>query len=1028
MNVDKPQKKGLDAQSFDAQSFEKSGGQTQSDDMPDAGKLVKQPFPIKQFLFACLSLLIGALLFWVLSTFASLDPDPLKQDSSRFKIASFNYLIERNAPLRLPLINSDVSISHVGSVAKDLALRFEDGRQVLISKQDEQSKSPYSAVALNTSDNSYIPEPLVLEFNASREGLDGQQTNQLDSLLQRISEAGEDASYSIRIYAFSNPSESQEVQSSLDEAVSAFIQPIKRPFNALTSVTSLLQTRQDKMPSSLLKIALNSKLSEPDTQTQKEAPIQDLEQNTAPPVNPNDYTRVSNILLLQKVLNVSNYLRSGLLKNGTVVQINTDNTVLSNLSLDLQAGVVVEFSSVLPPIDWSDSIKNIANFEINTQAESREKFQIVNNDIVNVIHADSTIETIAILPSALQRFYGNGNNYAELSPKSYPSLLSLAVLFAGIFGALYILSYRPERPDADIIKKQLLVDSFVSDAPASNLSQDRLGFAEISTALSRFLRNAGTKAPLTLAITGAWGSGKSSLMYFLKENLLQFHMQPVWVNAWHHQNEEQFLAGLLNAVRRNAIPPFWSSAGLLYRWNLLKMRWHDAPFFYYSFAFIFLASLTFILTADTSLPTSSNQISFTSIPFLSALIAALPILNAGMDKISSLSRASLVQTLLKGGKQGLDLRANLGLREKFATEFGMLCDALGDSTLTIFIDDLDRCKESRIMDVMETINYLVSSGNCFIVIAMERDPVEKAIESYYKSTYSELDANKLKIKARRYLEKIINIEIPVPNANEEQFKALVKVKGFEAKTSKLKWIKQFVVVGSLVVSIILGYVLASAIEAPQPIPVENDTEQAVVDGKSPNGESPNGESPDINAPADPSKSEEQQNIVPTEVTTPLEIGQNRSQNRSEVIIIPLLLIVAIGMLIRTERYRQRKRIVETDSEPFLVAISIWARVMGMSNKTPRSIKRFVNRTRFLAMRNAESETNIKEENLVTLAALIDIAKDKGLSDFDDIDKHLPPINNADLMHQVSVLIQKCHAISAEKRAQLQRWIRGFNVS
>lgn len=1023
MNVDKPQQKGFDAQSFDAQSLDTSGGQTQSSKAPDAVKLVKQPFPVKQFLFASLSLLTGLLLFWILSTFANLDPDPLDQSPSGFEIASLNYLIERNAPLRLPLINSDANISHVASVSKDLALRFEDDRQVLISKQFDLNKTPYSVEALDTRDNRYIPTPIALEFNLSRENLDEQQTNQLDGLLQRISEAGEDASYSIRIYAFSNPSESQEVQSSLDEAASAFIQPLKRPFNALTSITKLLQTPQGNTSDSLLKLALNTKMSAPDRETPAEEPIQDLEQNTAPPFNPNEYTRVSNILLLQKVQNVSNYLRSGLKQNGVNVKINTENAVLTNIDLALEAGVVVEFSSILPPIDWSDSISNVASFEIDLQAESNEKFQIINNDIVNVVHDDSTIETIAILPSALIRYYGSGIDYAELSPKSYPSVLSLFALFAGIFGALHILSYRQESPDADIVKKQLLVDSFVSDAPASNLSQDRLGFAEISTALSRFLRNAGTKAPLTLAITGAWGSGKSSLMHFLKENLLQFHMQPVWVNAWHHQNEEQFLAGLLNAVRRHAIPPFWTSAGLLYRWNLLKMRWHDAPFFYYSFAFIFLASLTFILTADTSLPTSSNQISFTSIPFLSALIAALPILNAGMDKISSLSRASLVQTLLKGGKPGLDLRANLGLREKFATEFGMLCDALGDSTLTIFIDDLDRCKESRIMDVMETINYLVSSGNCFIVIAMERDPVEKAIESYYKSTHSELDANKLKIKARRYLEKIINIEIPVPNANEEQFNALVKVKGFEAKTSKLKWIKQFAVAGSLGVSIILGYVLASAIEAPQITAEENEIEQMIIDV-----ESRNVERPSINAPEDPAKREEQQNIMPTEVKKPLSINQSRSQNRSEFIIIPLLLIVAVGMLIRTERYRQRKRIVETDSEPFLVAISIWARVMGMSNKTPRSIKRFVNRTRFLAMRNAESETNIKEENLVTLAALIDIAKDKGLSDFNNIDEHLPPINNADLKHAVSVLTQKCHAINAEKRAQLQRWIRGFNVS
>lgn len=1014
MKVNTPRMKG-----FDAHSFDKNSEQVQSTENPDTAELVKQPFPVRQFLLACLCLIGGALLFWILSTFAILNPDPLKQEGKGFDIMSFNYLIEQNAPLRLPVINSVAKISNVGSSSNDLALRFEDDREVLLMKELESTNPSYSISSLDSDGSAYSSRQIILEFNIDKISLDSQQTEQLDDILLRINNSADGTEYNLTVYAFSNQSgfEDQPAQSSFDEATSSLIQPIKRPFYAASTIVKYLGALQDSIPDSMLNVLLNTTVSEPKKQLPLEDKTPELEQNVAPAINPNDYTRVSNTLLLQKAQSVSNYLRSGLQSNTLNVQINTENIVRSNINVGVDAGVIIDISNSVQSIEWSGLIDNTENVEITINAESNEKFQIVNNDTINIVHADSSIETIAILPSALSRYYDEKVNYSALSPKSYPSALSLLALFSGIFGALYILAYRQESPDADIVKKQLLVDSFVSDAPASNLSQDRLGFAEISTALSRFLRNAGTKAPLTLAITGAWGSGKSSLMHFLKENLLQFHMHPVWVNAWHHQNEEQFLAGLLSAVRRHAIPPFWTSAGLLYRWNLLKMRWHEAPLFYYSFAFLFLASLTFILTANTSLPTSASLVSITSLPFLSALIAAIPIVNAGMDKISRLSRASIVQTLLKGGKQGLDLRANVGLREKFATEFGMLCNALGDSTLTIFIDDLDRCKEARIMDVMETINYLVCSGDCFIVIAMERDPVEKAIEAYYKSTYTELDSTKLKLKARRYLEKIINIEIPVPNANEEQFNALVKVKDFQHKQSKLKWLKKFAVVASLLVSIVLGYLLSSVIELPQ---------REVSDG----------EVVPIVKPSDPDQidtGESERGVVDNKEPTKQEISeltiaQKSGENRSEFIIIPFLLMVAIGMLIRAERYRQRKRIVETDSEPFLVAISIWARVMGMSQKTPRSIKRFVNRTRFLAMRNAESETNIKEENLVTLAALIDIAKDKGLSNLENIEEHLPPINNAELAHQVSVLVQKCHAINEEKRAQLQRWIRGFNVS
>lgn len=153
-----------------------------------------------------------------------------------------------------------------------------------------------------------------------------------------------------------------------------------------------------------------------------------------------------------------------------------------------------------------------------------------------------------------------------------------------------------------------------------------------------------------------------------------------------------------------------------------------------------------------------------------------------MDRISGMINTNAPSALLRTPGKNLDLRSNVGLREKFAKEFKILCDALGDSTLTIFIDDLDRCKEQRIMDVMETINYLVSSGDCFIVLGMEKVTIEKAIAAYYSDSHSELDTQGLEEKAKRYLEKLINIEIPVPSANADQCDKLIDKQSAEPPT------------------------------------------------------------------------------------------------------------------------------------------------------------------------------------------------------------------------------------------------------
>jgi len=47
-------------------------------------------------------------------------------------------------------------------------------------------------------------------------------------------------------------------------------------------------------------------------------------------------------------------------------------------------------------------------------------------------------------------------------------------------------------------------------------------------------------------------------MNLLMADLKEYRFRPVWFNAWHHQKEEHLLASLLENIKSQAIPHWWT--------------------------------------------------------------------------------------------------------------------------------------------------------------------------------------------------------------------------------------------------------------------------------------------------------------------------------------------------------------------------------------------------------------------------------------------------------------------------------------
>ena len=366
-------------------------------------------------------------------------------------------------------------------------------------------------------------------------------------------------------------------------------------------------------------------------------------------------------------------------------------------------------------------------------------------------------------PAVFQTKNG-GDDWERLSYRALPAPWVLSLAMPGLVVAFFFtgVAWRESRPED---AKPGIADIGTSDAPIGWQDRDVIGLKPLALSLSRFIRNTSTVPPLTLAITGAWGTGKSSLMNLVAEDLRGRGATPVWFNAWHHQKEENILAALLENIRAQAIPSAWTTSGLLFRLRLFGSR-SFANVFPLLLVAIGLAILAYFFDphalavrfVDWSNLTQ-DQIQKSISSFAGVGVSALVILMIKLYATLNLKPSELMATLRKNAKLA-DFSTQLSFRYKFAIEFNAAAKALRTSTnpgLVIFIDDLDRCSSDNLMAVLESINFLTTAGPCFILLGMDGPKIVEIVAKQYDNNEE---------RARQYLKKLINLTVPVPQINE----------------------------------------------------------------------------------------------------------------------------------------------------------------------------------------------------------------------------------------------------------------------
>ena len=254
--------------------------------------------------------------------------------------------------------------------------------------------------------------------------------------------------------------------------------------------------------------------------------------------------------------------------------------------------------------------------------------------------------------------------------------------------------------------------SNVIDQPAK-ADEDRLNMTAYAVALTQFISNA--QSPLTIALQGEWGSGKTSLMNALKASLVDKNGAPylgVWINTWQYalmsDSEEAIKSILLGIIGQ-----------------------------------ISLAAKT---SSDERVPL------FKKIARIGGGVASdLFKKYSGVDAERVLKELSSSNVALD--KSGVEeLKKELGhLVEK------ALDNNKGKRGCLFFIDDLDRIDPPVAVQILELLKNIFDLEKCIFVLAIDYGVVVKGLKPKFGAMTPENER-----EFRSFFDKIIQLPFSMP--------------------------------------------------------------------------------------------------------------------------------------------------------------------------------------------------------------------------------------------------------------------------
>ena len=259
----------------------------------------------------------------------------------------------------------------------------------------------------------------------------------------------------------------------------------------------------------------------------------------------------------------------------------------------------------------------------------------------------------------------------------------------------------------DLIRVQPPPVEVPCDEPFKNDLLGRRTFAEALAATF-----GGAKGPGVFAIDGQWGTGKTTFVRMFKQHLLNEGLQVTTINAWDTDYADEPLAALVSSV---------ANAGA----DDAKRR-----------------------------------------DFKKAAVGVLKVVAPAAIRAATYGMLDLGTAVEKSAGDALSKFAENGLArfEEHSKSMGAFKQRLkdlatqdGDKPMVVIVDELDRCRPTYAVEMLETIKHAFDVDNLLFVLAVNRKQLDQSAATLYGTS----------LDPESYFRRFFDFELRLPDPDRE---------------------------------------------------------------------------------------------------------------------------------------------------------------------------------------------------------------------------------------------------------------------